>query len=273
MSMKDFSKEILSCAVEIGTKILEYGASVTYVEEAIKRICAAYGVQRSDVFVITSTIIVTICKDDETFTQTSRILKAGTDFRKLEDFSVLVEKICSEGIEISILKEKIAEIENQKSHHPFMDFFGRLLVGASFAIFFGGDWKDSVCAAFCGGIVYFFEKSFQTVWNNKFVYLLFASAVCGFLAITAAKLGLCGNADKVMIGTIMLLIPGSSLYYALRSFIESSYDQFEQYAMTTGIVSAAISFGILLVTIFYNIIARTVIHVRDRKNRSTGLDT
>ena len=247
--MKDLNKEILSCAVEIGTKILEYGASVTYVEEAIKRICAAYGAQRSDVFVITSTIIVTITKDDETFTQTSRILKAGTDFRKLEDFSVLVEEICTEGIDLSRAKKKIIEIENQKTHHPLMDFSGRLLVGASFAIFFGGDWKDSICAAFCGGIVYFFEKSFQTVWNNKFVYLLFASAVCGFLAINAAKFGLCGNADKVMIGTIMLLIPGIAFTNGIRDLFSGETISGSLRLFEAIIHAAAIAIGFALAVI------------------------
>lgn len=58
------------------------------------------------------------------------------------------------------------------------------------------------------------------------------------------------------------LIPGSSLYYALSAFFENNMELFNHHAMVTGIVSASISFGILLVTILYNIISRTFIHFR-----------
>lgn len=247
--MKDYNKELLSCAVEIGTKILEYGASVTYVEESIKRICEAYGATRSDVFVITSSIVVTIEREGECYTQTRRILKTGTDFRKLEDYSVLMENICAERPDIFQVKEKTAEIENRKARHPLLDFFGRLLVGASFAIFFGGDWKDALCAAFCGGIIYFFERSFQTVWNNKFVYLLFSSAVCGFIAINAARFGLCGNADKVMIGTIMLLIPGIAFTNGIRDLFSGETISGSLRLLEAIVQASAIAIGFALAVI------------------------
>lgn len=248
-TMDNFNRELLSCAVEMGTKILEYGASVTYVEDVIKRICRTYGTQHSDVFVITSSIIVTIKIDGENFTQSSRILKTGTDFRKLEDYSALVEKICSEKPDIPTVNEKIAEIENQHVNHPLLDFFGRLLVGASFAIFFGGDWKDAICASFCGGIYYAIERTFQTVWNNKFVYLLFTSAVCGFLAVNLAKLGLCSSADKVMIGTIMLLIPGIAFTNGLRDLINGETISGSLRLFEAVIHASAIAIGFALAVI------------------------
>ncbi|MBQ0052795.1 MAG: threonine/serine exporter family protein [Treponema sp.] len=247
--MKDFSKELLSCSVEMGTKILEYGASVTYVEEVIKRICQTYGTQRSDVFVITSSIIVTIKINGENFTQSSRILKTGTDFRKLEDYSALVETICKEKPDISDVFKKIEEIENQHVSHPILDFFGRLLVGASFAIFFGGNWKDAICSAFCGGIVYAFDRTFQTLWNNKFVNLLFTSAVCGFVAVNLAKFGLCSNADKVMIGTIMLLIPGIAFTNGLRDLINGETISGSLRLLEAVIHASAIAIGFALAVI------------------------
>lgn len=247
--MNDLNKELLSCAIEIGTKILEYGASVTYVEEVIKRICETYGIQRSDVFVITSSIVVTIKKNGETYTQTSRIRRNGTDFRKLEDYSALVEKICSEHPDVMQLQENIDKIENQRARHPLLDFFGRLLVGASFAVFFGGDWRDALCAAFCGGLVYIFDRSFQTVWNNKFVYLLFTSAVCGFLTMNFAKFGLCDNSDKVMIGTIMLLIPGIAFTNGLRDLIGGETISGSLRLLEAVIQASAIAIGFALAVI------------------------
>lgn len=111
------------------------------------------------------------------------------------------------------------------------------------------------------------EKYALSLFVSNFIATVFASAYAKVVAKHTKSPEII-----YIITSVVPLIPGSSLYYALSSFIESSYDQFEQYAMTTGIVSAAISFGILLVTIFYNIIARTMIHIRGMELRNRNIE-
>ncbi len=73
--------EQLNCAMDIGEQLLVCGAEVHRVEDSVKRICRAFGAVRTDVFIITSSMVATVhFADGETCTQTRRILSTGNDF-------------------------------------------------------------------------------------------------------------------------------------------------------------------------------------------------
>lgn len=77
---------MLHTLLELGESMLADGADVRRVEQTLTRMGLAYGAVRMDVFVITSSIVLTMCFPDETsVTQTRRIEKSAvTDFGKLE---------------------------------------------------------------------------------------------------------------------------------------------------------------------------------------------
>ena len=66
-------EKLLDSVMDIGEQMLISGAEVHRVEDSIKRIFDAYGTKRTDVFIITSSIVVTIHTDDKAYTQTRRI--------------------------------------------------------------------------------------------------------------------------------------------------------------------------------------------------------
>lgn len=74
---------MLHTLLELGESMLADGADVRRVEQTLTRMGLAYGAVRMDVFVITSSIVLTMCFPDETsVTQTRRIEKSAvTDFR------------------------------------------------------------------------------------------------------------------------------------------------------------------------------------------------
>ena len=51
-------KKLLQLVSDIGFDMLSYGGEIYRVEETVKRICFAYGIEIVDVFAIPSTIIV-----------------------------------------------------------------------------------------------------------------------------------------------------------------------------------------------------------------------
>ena len=79
------SKMLLTCALDIGEKMLISGAEISRVEDSVKRICNAYDVKRIDVFTITSSMVATLeDKDGNSITETRRITKHHTDLTKLQ---------------------------------------------------------------------------------------------------------------------------------------------------------------------------------------------
>ena len=77
--------KILQQLIHVGELLLTNGAEVKRVEETIVRMGRAYGASETDVFAITSSIVVTITfPDGEMLTQTKRIRSSGdTDFTKI----------------------------------------------------------------------------------------------------------------------------------------------------------------------------------------------
>lgn len=87
---------MLHTLLELGESMLADGADVRRVEQTLTRMGLAYGAVRMDVFVITSSIVLTMCFPDETsVTQTRRIEKSAvTDFGKLEAINAISRSYC-----------------------------------------------------------------------------------------------------------------------------------------------------------------------------------
>ena len=89
-------KKLLQLVSDIGFDMLSYGGEIYRVEETVKRICFAYGIEIVDVFAIPSTIIVSITRQEETYSRTRRIISKGTDLDKVDQLNNLSRQLCRE---------------------------------------------------------------------------------------------------------------------------------------------------------------------------------
>ncbi len=71
--MENTANQYLTIAMDVGEKLLQYGAETNRTEDSIRRICIAYGATRVDVFSITVNIETTMHIGYDTYTQTRRI--------------------------------------------------------------------------------------------------------------------------------------------------------------------------------------------------------
>ena len=112
------------------------------------------------------------------------------------------------------LKERIEEIE-QASAPRFRVCVGSVLAAGALAVFFGGTILDgAMAAAFAVGI-WLMQMYFAPICTNNILF----NFLCSF--VTGVLIGLAGRVfpiheDKVMIGDIMLLIPGLALTNAVK---------------------------------------------------------
>ena len=82
---KETAGKILHIFLNMGEKLMGCGAEVKRVEDTLIRLGNAYGAVKMNVFVITSSIVVTMeLPGGERITQTRRILGVGgTDFTRM----------------------------------------------------------------------------------------------------------------------------------------------------------------------------------------------
>ena len=104
-------EQLLTCALDIGEQMLISGAEVGRVETAIRFICTAYGCARTDVFTITSSIVVTVHDTDGSHaTQTRRITGTQTDLTRLHRLNDLSREICATRPDYDTVQRKIQNI-------------------------------------------------------------------------------------------------------------------------------------------------------------------
>jgi len=216
MSLQEEDQCLLSAALSLGEHLLECGGEINRVEDTIRRICHSYGAARTDVFAITSSIVVTMEREGRSCTQTRRINGGQADFVRLEQLNSLSRQICAEHPPIESLRGMVEELDGISGGSEWLRLAGFALASGAFTVFFGGTLADALCAVLCAGIIFLADRFIRPLSKSSLLHLLFCSLFTGALAVCLTRLGLCPNADKVMIGAIMLLIPGIALTNALR---------------------------------------------------------
>lgn len=210
-------EEILSYAMDIGEQMLVSGAEVRRVEEGIKRMCCAFGAKRTDVFIITSSMVATVYLDDGNFfTQTRRVVGTGTNQEKLHKLNDLLRQICDGKIEKENIEQKIKEALEIKQYPFWLECVAYSVIAGAFTLFFKGNIIEICVSLFAGLVVRFIillcEKTAPSKMFSKFI----SCATATLIAFIAVKLNIVGDADKIIIGNIMSLIPGIGLTNALR---------------------------------------------------------
>lgn len=210
-------ERLFSCAMDIGEQMLISGAEVHRVEESIQRMCRAFGAKRVDVFIITSSMVVTICAEDgHSYTQTRRITAASTDFEKLHRLNELSRRICEKKLTEQEIRSELNAAVGCKKYPFWMECVCYAVIAGAFTLFFGGGFVEMLLSLLVGAVVRFGILFSEKAVSNKIFSKFLSAVIATFLAFSFVTLGWITGVDKVIIGNIMTLIPGIGLTNALR---------------------------------------------------------
>lgn len=193
-------------SIDIAKKIIENGGEISRAEDTVKRINNAFG-QECRVFAL-PTLIIAQCGD---FTQIRRIVPRDADLAELTRLNSLSRSIC-----------KSSNREISESDGNYADIVQRISVfGATgaFSLFFGGNLLDAVFSGLIGLIITY--TPYKKISLPLFSSNLLDSFIAGLLACLPAVFGVDTHRDKIIIGTIMLLVPGLTVVNAIRDMMSS----------------------------------------------------
>lgn len=236
---------VLDIAMEIGVNLLRCGAEISRVENTISYICRAYGATDIDVFAIPSLIVATIVINGEAYTsKVKRNHTVSTDLYRLEKFNKLSRQVCREKPGLETVKEKAKEIQNMKDYNIFLIFLGSFVTSFGFAILFGGSFRDGLAAGIVGLIMAIFIKLQKTTFNQM-IHTLLCSLLGGLVSVILCWLKLGENIAYVMIGGIMIVIPGLMVATSIRDImcddVLSGTLRFFQAIVSTAAIAAGFS--------------------------------
>ena len=147
-------KELFNSIVDIGEQMLINGAEVHRVEESIERMGKALGAERTDVFIITSSMLVTFyMQNGEHSTQTRRIKSTSTDFEVIHRLNDLSRSICEKNLTLEEIRESFNKALSCKKYSFSIECLAYSVIAGAFTLFFGGGLVEMIVSMAVGLIV------------------------------------------------------------------------------------------------------------------------
>ena len=243
--------DVLDTILDIGCRLLESGAEVRRVEDTIERLCLAYGAHDVDVFSVVVLVGVTVeGPNGDHYTQIRKVGNIGNSLVRIEKLNALSRRLCACPEDPWEVKDEVKRICCHVTYSRTLMFISAAIAAGGFAMFFGGKWADGLIASVIGVLIMAFSLYTPAKVNGTL-----KTFVTAFVA-GAAALGACAfvpgsHPGEIMIGTIMLMIPGLALGTSLRDLfggdMVSGLLRFVQASFTAAIIAAG--YGLAWLTV------------------------
>ncbi|MGP7816969.1 threonine/serine exporter family protein [Niallia sp. 01092] len=217
---KEKTCDIIEVCLLAGRIMLRNGAETYRVEDTMIRIANAFGVEYSDSYVTPTGIIFTLEGLEQTNTKLIRIIERTTNLEKVVKVNDVSRKISTGDLSIEEAYHLLKEIEKEKSTYSDWErVVAAALASGCFLIMFQGVWGDFFPAFIAGGTGLLCSIYFHRVVQIKFFAEFLAAFLVGLIAFSAVYLGFGKEVDKIIIGSVMPLVPGLSITNAVRDLM------------------------------------------------------
>lgn len=249
------NQDLLNMVTTIGYLMLEHGAEIYRVEESIRRMAVSYGARAIDVFAIPSSIVVTLTpQNGNPITQTKRIQSRNTDLDKIDQLNNLCRHICQERPDIVAIRQSLANIQERPIYSWRTNTICTALVASAFTLFFGGSVRDAIVACVIGLALKWVVDKMEWLQATAFFINIVGGFATATLALLAVRLGVADNMDKMIIGTLMNLVPGLALTNSMRDFIAGDVIAGMMKMTEALLVATGIAIGVAIPLSFLRII-------------------
>ncbi|MEN6444891.1 MAG: threonine/serine exporter family protein [Candidatus Cloacimonas sp.] len=245
-------QQVLDLSLEVGRIILQSGGNTNRVELMMKKTCNCFGYPNTESYVTPTGIFISI-KDEagNIFTSIKRIDNRRIDLGKITRISRMVnclqQKPDSDPDYQKQLSDFAAELKKIDTENPWPSWLKDICGGGTsgfFCLLFGGSWAEFAVAFFIGVLVTFGLKYLEKLAFNNFLLNAIAAALIVLLAKTLDIFVPSIRLDNIIIGGIMLLVPGLSITNAIRDtmsgdLVAGTARAVEALFITVGIVAGS----------------------------------
>ena len=218
------SRRVLNAAMEAGHILLQNGAEIARVEETMEKICAHYGVETGEFFVLSNGIFTTAgYTADQTYARVKHIPVRGARLDKV----VAVNQLSRDIVEgrypaIEAVEKRLKEI----SAMPTYSLWTKVLasgVGSGFFCVLAGGGVAECAGAFIAGLLLFIYVLKVSAHMSKIVGNIIGGMLVVLISLACRGAWSSLNLSAMISGTIMPLVPGVAFTNGIRDIANGDY--------------------------------------------------
>lgn len=225
---------MLRLAIRAGEIMMQSGAEIYRVEDTITRICTACHIRYVEVFATPTGIFVSLYPSDEegdVLTSLSRIHYANTNLKKISDINEFSREFTTTDMTIEEGLARLNKISKQDRYPIPLRLLGAGLVAGFFCALLSGNPLDSFCSGCIGVASYALSIFLHRYAINYFIRGFCCCALSTILALISVSLSIGASPGSMVIGSLMIYVPGAALTNSIRDFLSGD--------MLAGIARAA----------------------------------
>lgn len=247
----DLTNRVLEFASDVGVLLLQSGGETYRVEETIERICEAYNIKKAGVFATPTAVIVSATVDGDIKSVVKRIKSRKTDLNKVYEINSLSRRIVRDKITIDESEKRLKEIENGVFYSDRKIIFFSGMATAVLTVLFGGTLADMAASFLIGCMVRCIIFALGKLSLNDFFINMISAGAIASAAIIFKETEIIKSIDKVIMGSIMLLVPGLPLTNAIRDILDGELLSGGMKIEEVAIIGVAVTIGMCFVLNLY----------------------
>lgn len=219
------NKQILDLAIRAGEILLHNGAEVFRVQETMIKIATAYGATHFNVYVISNGIFASVDnqKGEVYCTDIRHIPLSPVHLGRVAAVNQLSRDIVAGKYTLEEANEELERIHVIPYTKGIYQILWAGIGSGCFCYIFGGNGYDSVASFVLGAILYTFLLGVGSKKLSKMMTNILASSLVTLCGLIFFRLGFGQHMDKMIIGSIIPLVPGVPLTNAIRDFFNGDY--------------------------------------------------
>lgn len=212
----------IDCLLLAGRIMIESGAETYRVEDTMLRMAHSQNMLDAQCYATPTGIIFSLGKTQPT--RIKSISNRVTDLQKIALVNSVSRRLTSHMITLEEAYDELKSIQKTNYFLPiYIQVISAALASGCFLIMFKGGWSDFLFACLAGGLGFLVLLLINDLTKVKFFSEFTASLVVGYIAVFSVKYGHGAEIDKIIISSVMPLVPGILITNAVRDLMAGHF--------------------------------------------------
>lgn len=245
-------KKLIILATLAGRIMLKNGAETYRVEDTVIRICKSRkNIQYVDAFVIPTGIFISLEFKGELMSYIKRIKTLSINLNRIDLVNEFSRTFVNSEMSIDDGIEELKKINKINTYSVLAKTTFGSLAAAFFCILYKGTTLDFMASFIVSFLVLSILNLISKFELTFFVNNFFGAILASIFSYFTIKLGIGENIDKIIIGSIMCLVPGVAITNAIRDTMSGDFLSGLSRGMEAVFSALAIALGVGIILNFY----------------------